>query len=85
MTTPPAADTAPMSTMTSPQPRVALMRRRELRVAWLCLLFGLVIPFLALIGARQGWKWHEKGVSNQLPLVIGGLVIFAVRLGLYLT
>ena len=72
------------ATVAAPRPRAELLRRRSLRRAWLCVAVGVLIPFVALIGARIGWSWHRAEGGGQLPLVIGGSAVFIARITLVL-
>jgi hypothetical protein len=65
-------------------PRAELLRRRALRQAWFAILAGLLIPFIALWGARTGWQLRTTDRVHGLVLVAAGLAVFGVRMGLYL-
>jgi hypothetical protein len=64
--------------------RTAALQRRNLRNAWLCMLLGLLIPLLALLGAYLGWQVRETAPRTAWTLVGVGIAIFVVRLALYL-
>ena len=75
----------PSPTAVTPRPRAALLRERSLRKAWLLVLAGLLIPALSLAGSRIGWSWRRADGGGQTVLIAAGVVVFVVRIALWLT
>jgi FtsH-binding integral membrane protein len=63
--------------------RTEALQRRDLRRAWLLLALGLLIPLIALWGAYEGWTARKASPRLAWTIVALGVVIFAVRLALF--
>ena len=76
-----------MSTVSTGKPlrtRSEALQRRTIRNAWLCMLVGLIIPFIALWGAVMGWQVRPAAPRAGWSLVVVGVTIFVVRMAIYL-
>jgi hypothetical protein len=64
--------------------RRQLVLRRYAKGGWLAIAAGVLIPFLAALGAYRGfrlWRWGQP--SSGLPLFAVGGAVFVVRLALF--
>ncbi len=65
--------------------RAELLLRRYIKNAWLFVLFGVLIPVLAFMGAYRGLRLMRSGRRQQgLPLLLVGSAVFLLRLGLWM-
>jgi hypothetical protein len=64
--------------------REAALRRRDIRNGWIFVAVGLLIPFIALWGAWNGWTLREHAPRTGWSLLISGVAVFTVRLGLWI-
>jgi hypothetical protein len=73
---------------TSPQRpllgREEALRRRHVRNGWIFVAFGVLVPFVALLGAVHGWSVREASPRAGWPLLVAGVTIFTVRMALWL-
>ncbi len=63
--------------------RTEALQRRDLRRAWILLALGLIVPFLALWAAWDGWSARQASPRLGWAIVVLGVAIFAVRLAMY--
>lgn len=62
-------------------PEVAVRRYRNR--GWLFVVVGVLIPGVAALGARRGWRLRRLGRADGLPLLVLGSAVFVVRLALW--
>ena len=67
------------------RPRSELLRTRSLRQAWFLVALGLLIPFLALFGARNGYRLRRDENGGHMVLILAGTTVFIGRLAFWLT
>lgn len=67
------------------EPRADLLRQKTLRMGWVLVGVGLVLPILALAGAVSGWQVRRRDGGGQLALIITGIAVFAIRLTMWMT
>lgn len=60
------------------------LRRRHVRNGWLLVAIGLLVPFLALLGAIHGWGVRERSPAAGWSLLVAGVTVFTVRMVLWL-
>lgn len=58
--------------------------RRAVRMAWIALALGVIVPVVALWAAWSGWNLRQVGHPHGSALLVLGLVVFLVRLALFL-
>ena len=54
-----------------------------MRQAWLLVAVGLIVPVLAILGARKGMRLREQDGSGHVALIALGFTVFAVRLVIF--
>jgi hypothetical protein len=67
------------------RPRAELLRTRALRQAWCLIAAGLLIPVLAIAGARTGYRLRKSENGGHELLIIAGTAVFVLRLVLWAT
>jgi hypothetical protein len=67
------------------RPRAELLRTRSLRQAWFLVAAGLVIPVLAVAGARTGYRLRKHESGGHAILIVAGTTVFVGRLTLWAT
>jgi hypothetical protein len=67
------------------RPRSELLRTRSLRQAWFLVALGLLIPVLAILGARTGYRLRKDENGGQMALILAGTTVFVGRLTIWLT
>jgi hypothetical protein len=67
------------------RPRAELLRTRSLRQAWFLVAVGLLIPVLAIVGARTGYRLRRNESGGHMILILAGTTVFVVRLTLWVT
>jgi hypothetical protein len=67
------------------RPRAELLRARSLRQAWFLVAFGLLIPFLAIAGARTGYRLRKNEDGGHMILILAGTTVFVGRLAIWAT
>jgi hypothetical protein len=63
--------------------REEALRRRALRQAWGWLLFGLLVPFAALVAVHTGYVHRAASPRQGLALMALGVAVFTIRLALF--
>jgi hypothetical protein len=66
-----------------PTARAELLRRRAVRDGWLAIVIGLIVPGIALWGARRGWALRGIDARQGTIMMAIGVTVFAVRLALW--